>query len=105
MIIDDYPAFDAFYMALITITTVGYSEIRPLSQAGRIFNSLLLLFGVSTLFLAVGVVTQTVFELEFNHYFQKRRIRRMVEQLQNHYIICGFGRIGRGAADELQRAK
>jgi voltage-gated potassium channel len=105
MVIDGYPAFDAFYMAVITITTVGYSEIRPLSQAGRLFNSFLLLFGVSILFLAVGVITQTVFELEVNRYFQKRRTRRMIEQLNNHYIICGFGRIGRGSADELQRSK
>jgi voltage-gated potassium channel len=104
IIIDGYPAFDAFYMAVITITTVGYLEVHPLSQAGRLFNSFLLLFGVSTLFLAVGVVTQTVFELEFNHYFVKRRTRRMIEKLNHHYIICGLGRIGRGAADELHRS-
>ena len=104
VIIDGFPLFDAFYMAVITITTVGYSEIRPLSQAGRIFNSLVLLFGVSTLLLAIGVMTQTMFELEFNHYFSRRRSRRMIDKLNNHYIICGFGRVGRGAAEELRRA-
>jgi voltage-gated potassium channel len=105
VIIDGYPLFDAAYMALTTIMTVGYAEIRPLSRAGRVFNMFVMFFGVSTLFLAVGVMTQTIFELELNKYFSKRRTRRMIEQLNNHYIICGFGRIGRGAADELHREK
>ena len=55
-IVDDYPLFDAFYMAVITMTTVGYSEIRGLSHAGRVFNSFYLLLSVSMLFLAIGVI-------------------------------------------------
>ena len=104
VLIDDYPLFDAFYMALTTIATVGYGEIRPLSTAGRIFNSFVIIFGVSTLLLALGVMTQTLFELEFNRYFSRRRTRRMIDKLRNHYIVCGFGRVGRGAAEELRRA-
>jgi voltage-gated potassium channel len=104
MIIDGYPFFDACYMALTTIMTVGYSEIRPLSRAGRIFNMFVMFFGVSTLFLSVGVMTQTIFEMELNQYLSKRRTSRMIDRLKDHYIICGFGRIGRGAADELRRA-
>jgi voltage-gated potassium channel len=99
-----YPVFDAFYMSLMTITTVGYAEIHPLGHAGRVFNSFLIFFGVSTMFLAVGATTQTIVELELSQYFLKRRVRRMIEKLDNHYIICGFGRVGRGAANELQRA-
>jgi voltage-gated potassium channel len=100
-----YPLFDAFYMSLMTITTVGYAEIHPLGHAGRVFNSFLIFFGVSTMFLAVGATTQTIIELELNQYFVKRRVRRMIEKLDDHYIICGFGRVGRGAANELQRAR
>lgn len=100
----DYPVFDAFYMALLTITTVGYFEVHPLTGAGRAFNAFFILFGVSTLFLTIGVLTQTLFELEFNRYFEKRRIRKMIEQLKDHYIICGYGRIGRGATSEFVRA-
>src|SRR4051794_32211086 len=67
-----YPLLDAMYMALMTITTVGYMEVHPLNQAGRIFNMFFMLVGVSTLFLAIGAVTQTVIELEFNKYFSRR---------------------------------
>ena len=103
VLIEDYPLFDAFYMSVITITTVGYSEVHALSTAGRVFNSFLLLFGVSIMFFAVGAITQTVIEIQFNDVFQKRRISKMIEQLKDHYILCGFGRVGRGAASELNR--
>jgi voltage-gated potassium channel len=105
VLIDHYPVFDAFYMTLTTVTTVGYGEIWPLSRAGRIFNCFLILFGVITVLLAIGAMTQTVIELELNQYFGKRRIKNMIEKLQGHIIVCGFGRVGRGAADELRTAK
>lgn len=104
VLIADYPVFDAFYMALMTMTTVGYMEIRPLGTDGRIFNSLYMLLSVSTMFLAIGAVTQTVVELEYNKYFSRRRTKRMIDQLKDHHIICGYGRVGRNAAAELRRA-
>ncbi len=104
VIIDHYPSFDAFYMTLITISTVGYSEMHPLSRGGRIFNSFLIIFGVTIMLLAIGSMTQAIIELELNQYFGKRRIKKMIDHLQDHYIVCGFGRVGRGAAAELQRA-
>ena len=103
VLIENYPVFDAFYMSVITITTVGYMELHPLSTAGRVFNTFLLLFGVSIMFFAVGAITQTVIETQFNDVFQKRRARKMIDQLKDHYILCGFGRVGRGAAAELNR--
>jgi voltage-gated potassium channel len=102
--IDHYPVFDAFYMALITVTTVGYGEIHPLSHAGRVFNSFLILFGVITVLLAVGAMTQTIIELELNQFFGRRRVKGMIDKLEGHIILCGFGRVGRGAADELRQA-
>src|SRR5579875_3904676 len=75
--IEGYTVFDAFYMTLTTITTVGYQELRPLSHEGRVFNSFLILFGVSAMFLAVGAMTQTIIELELNDFFGRRRRRRM----------------------------
>jgi voltage-gated potassium channel len=104
VLVEHYPPFDAFYMTLITISTVGYAEIHPLTHAGRVFNSFLIMFGVTIMLLAVGGVTQAVIELELNHYFGKRRTKKMIDHLHDHYIICGFGRVGRGAAAELQRA-
>ena len=102
--IDGYPPFDAFYMTLITVSTVGYAEVHPLSHAGRVFNSFLIFFGVTIMLLAVGSMTQAIIELELNQYFGKRRNRKMIDKLNDHYIVCGFGRVGRGAASELQRA-
>lgn len=102
--LEHYPVFDAFYMTLTTMTTVGYMEIHELSRAGRIFNSFLIFFGTSTIFIAIGAMTQTIIELEFGDAIGKRRNKRMIEKLKDHYIICGFGRVGRGAAAELQHA-
>jgi voltage-gated potassium channel len=103
-LIDHYPPFDAFYMTLTTMTTVGYGEIHPLSHGGRVFNSFLIFFGVTTIFIAIGAMTQTIIEREFGEAIGKRRHKRMIENLKDHYIICGYGRVGRGAAAELLHA-
>ena len=78
--------------------------MHPLSDAGRIFYSFLILFGVTIMLLAVGGMTQVIIELELNQYFEKRRSKKMIDSLHDHYIVCGFGRVGRGAAAELRRA-
>jgi len=102
--IDGYPPFDAFYMTLTTMTTVGYAEIHPLSRAGRIFNSFIIFFGVTTIFIGIGTMTQTIIELELGNVLGKRRNKRMIDKLQDHFIVCGYGRVGRGAAAELRHA-
>ncbi len=91
-------------MTLITVTTVGYAEIHPLSHAGRVFNSVLILFGVVIMLLAIGAMTQTVIELELNQFFGKRRVKSMIDKLEGHIILCGYGRVGLGAAEELMQA-
>jgi voltage-gated potassium channel len=103
-VIEKYPLLDAFYMTLTTITTVGYMEVHPLSPAGRVFNCFLILFGVTTIFVGFGAVTQTIIEMQLGDVINKRRMKRMIEKLKDHYIVCGFGRVGRGAAAELQSA-
>lgn len=103
-LIEGFPPFDAFYMSLTTMTTVGYKEIYDLSRMGRIFNSFLIFIGVTTMFFAIGVMTQTIVELELGEFFGKRRVKRMIEKLDHHFIVCGIGRVGRRAAEELQWA-
>ncbi len=103
-VIEHWPPFDAFYMTLTTIATVGYKEVHELSLAGRVFNSVLIVFGVSTMFLAIGAMTQTVIEMELGEFFEKRRMKRMIDKLEQHYIVCGYGRVGRAAARELRQA-
>ncbi len=102
-VIEGYPLFDAFYMTLITVTTVGYQEVHPLSSAGRAFNSALIIFGVSVVFFAVGTMTQTIIEMELHDRFGKRRTRKAIMKMQDHFIVCGYGRVGRNAALELQK--
>ena len=102
MLIEGYSPFDAFYTTLVTMTTVGYGD--SLHSSGRIFNSLLLIVGVTTILVAIGAITQTVIEVEFGEALGKRRNKRMIDNLQDHFIICGYGRVGRGAASELQQA-
>ena len=103
-VIEGYSWFDGFYMTLTTITTVGYQELRPLSRSGRIFNSFLIFFGVTAMFLAVGAMTQTIIELEFDDRYGRRRKKHMIDHLHDHFIVCGFGRVGRNASYEFQRA-
>ena len=102
--IERYPVFDAFYMTLITITTVGYLELHPLSHVGRVFNSFLILFGVTTMFISVGAMTQTIIEMQLQDRYGQGRKRRTIKRMTDHYIVCGFGRVGRSASHELQRS-
>jgi voltage-gated potassium channel len=103
-LIAGYPPFDALYMTLTTMTTVGYMEVHPLGRAGRIFNVFLVLFGVSVMFFAIGVMTEFIVKLQFGEFFGKRRLKTMIDKLRDHYIVCGYGRVGRGAASELRRS-
>jgi len=101
-LIGGYSVFDAFYLTLTTMTTVGYGD--RFSHATRIFNAFLIMFGVTTIFIAIGAMTQTIVELELGDAINRRRNKRMIDKLKDHYIICGYGRVGRGAAAELQHA-
>lgn len=100
-VIEGWSWFDAFYMVLITVTTVGYAEVHPLSQAGRVFNVAIILAGVGLLFLAIGAMAQVLLEFELLNVFGRRRMEREIERLHGHYIICGAGRVGRSTAREL----
>ncbi|MDP9262900.1 MAG: potassium channel protein [Acidobacteriota bacterium] len=95
--------FDSLYMVVISLTTVGYMEVHPLSHAGRIFNLGLLISGVGLVFLGIGVLTQALLEFELEHFFGRRRMERDISRLTDHYILCGAGRVGRAAAAELAR--
>ena len=84
-------------MTLTTITTIGYQELRPLSHAGRVFNTFLILFGVSGLFVSFGAMTQTIIELELQDLYGKRRKKRMINRLHDHFTARCFS--GRPAAE------
>jgi voltage-gated potassium channel len=101
--IEGWTYFDGFYMVLTTFTTIGYGEVHPLSQTGRWFNVFLIITGVSLLFLLIGTLTQALLEFELHSFFGRRRMEREISGLENHYIICGAGRVGHSVARELAR--
>jgi voltage-gated potassium channel len=103
-IVEDWSMFDSFYMALITLTTVGYAEVHPLTFNGRIFSSILMLAGVTTILASVTILGDMMLKLELADTFGRRRRRKMLEKLSNHYIVCGAGRVGRGVIRELKRS-
>jgi voltage-gated potassium channel len=99
--IEGWPWFDGFYMVVTTLTTIGYQEVHPLSHAGRVFNVIVILTGVSLVLLGVGALSQALLEFELQSFFGRRRMERDIGRLDGHYIICGMGRVGRSVAREL----
>jgi voltage-gated potassium channel len=92
---------DSFYMVVTTLTTIGYQEVHPLSDTGRILNLVVIFFGVALVFLAIGALTQALLEFELQSFFGRRRMERDISRLSDHYILCGAGRVGRSVAREL----
>lgn len=101
--IEHWSWFDSFYMVVITLSTVGYSEVHPLSKAGQTFDIVLIMVGVALVLLLVGAMTQALLEFELGKVFGKRRMEREIANLKDHYIICGAGRVGSSVALELSR--
>jgi len=102
-LIEGWSYFDGFYMVLTTITSIGYGEIHPLSHAGRLFNSFVIITGVGLVLLLVGGASRTLLEFEIQSLFGRRRMDREIRRLTGHFIICGAGRVGRSVARELAR--
>jgi len=103
MLIEGWDAWDAFYMTIISVTTAGYKEVHEMSRLGQLWTAIVLVAGVSTLFYTATVVMAEVVEGGFQKRVESRRFNRMLEQLSNHFIICGYGRIGSVIADEFRR--
>ncbi len=101
--IEGWSWFDSLYMVVITLSTIGYGEVHPLSVAGRAFNIVLIFAGVALVFLMIGALTQALLEFELGRVFGRRRMEREVANLKDHYIICGAGRVGSSVARELAR--
>ncbi len=99
--IEGWPLLEAFYMTVITVTTVGFAEVHPLSPVGRLFTVLLIAAGVGTAAYAASQVAERVLEAGLTNAFERRRQKRMLAQMSGHYIVCGYGRLGRIAAQEL----
>ncbi len=104
VIFEDMPIFDAFYMTLITISTVGFSEIKPLSAIGRVITIIIIILGISLLTYTLGQVARIFVEGELRKVLGRRKLDKQISALKKHYIICGYGRIGAIIVRELNAA-
>lgn len=103
VLIEGWDLWDAFYMTVISITTVGYREVHPLSRLGEAFTVIVLTFGVATVLYTFSFVMARLVEGDLQARWVQRRNRRMLDDLAHHFIICGFGRIGQIVAREFTR--
>ena len=101
----DYTLFDALYMTVITLTTVGYGETHPLHQQGQVFTIILLLGGVITFFFATTEIIRGIVSGELHTLLGKQLMEQNLAAMKQHIIICGYGRIGRSVCEELVRQK
>ena len=92
MVVEGWEALDALYMTIITVTTVGYSEVKTLSRAGRIYTIFLIFSGFGFFVYVAGAVVQFVVEGEVRNLLGRRRLDKKINRLNNHYIVCGYGR-------------
>jgi len=101
ILIEDYTLLEAVYMTVITMSTVGFSEVRPLSDHGRIFTMILILSSLSVFTYFITIFSKFILDGDFINQYRKYKMLQKISSLQNHVIICGFGRNGREAAAVL----
>jgi voltage-gated potassium channel len=104
MVIEGWNFRESLYMTIITLTTVGFGEVHELSPTGEYFTIVLLIGGVGIILYVLATEARIIFEGELKDVFGRRRLERKLKELKDHYIVCGYGRMGRIIAREL-RAK
>ncbi len=102
VVIEGWSFRDAAYMTIITITTVGFSEVHPLDGAGMYFTMFLVLAGVGTAFYLFASIAEFMIEGHLSGILTVRRVEREINKLENHYILCGYGRVGENIAEEFK---
>jgi len=101
--IEHYTLIEAFYMTVITIATVGFGEVHPLSDAGRLFTAFLIMTSFGIFAYSISLITRYIVDGEFQHFFKSYRMNNTIDKIENHVIICGYGRNGRQAAHVLKK--
>lgn len=104
MLIEGWHVHDALFMTVTTMSTVGYGEVHPLSRAGERFTVVLIFAGVGLLAYAFSTIADFIVAGELRGFLRKRRLQGAIDNMQNHFIICGFGRVGREIATTLRES-
>ncbi len=102
MALERWDLLDSLYMTIITLTTVGFKEVHDLSFQGKIFTIILIIGGVGTVLYALSTGAKFVLEGELQEIFGRKRLEKKLKDLKDHYIVCGFGRMGKIIARELK---
>jgi voltage-gated potassium channel len=103
MLVEGWSFFDSLYMTIITFSTVGFNEVHPLSPGGRIFTVVLIVLGVGTFLYMITSIAEFVVTGQLSGALGRRRMNKAIDALSNHYIVCGYGRVGTQVALELKR--
>ncbi len=101
-VVEDMSLFESFYMTLITISTVGFSEVKPLTNYGRIVTIAIISTGITIGAYTIGAMVRMLIEGELRKTYGRRKLEKQISTLHDHYIICGYGRIGSLICKELQ---
>lgn len=101
IVLEGFGFVDSLYMVVITLSTVGFMEVKPLSEGGRIFTTILILAGVGNFAYLVGAFSQVLVEGRLQAIWERRRMEKTIQKLEGHFIICGYGRIGSVVAQEI----
>ena len=102
--VEGWSLFDSLYMTMITITTVGFQEVHPLSNAGRAFSIALIMCGVGTVTFCATTLARKVVERQVQWAYERKTMKKIIESCENHTVFCGYGRLSRLAIDELKEA-
>ena len=103
MLLEGWSFFEGVYMVIITLSTVGFMEVRPLSYISRVMTMLVIFGGVGAFFYLGSSLAQMLVEGKFRNVLGRRRVQKIIDELKDHYIVCGFGRIGRVVAQEIKK--
>jgi len=104
ILIEDYTYLEAFYMAVITLSTVGFGEVKPLSEAGRGFTALFIMLGFAGLAFAMHALVETLLEKVWLGKSEIKKMKKQILRLKSHYLVCGYGRVGKAAAEYFEKA-
>ncbi len=102
MTLEGWDFFESLYMTVITLSTVGFSEVRPLSQAGRLFTAGLIVAGVGAVTYLFAAISQYIISGELTGSLRKARMQQRIDDLSGHYVICGYGRVGQQVQLDLE---
>jgi voltage-gated potassium channel len=105
MMLEKWGFLDAFYMTIITISTVGFEEVQPMSDPGRVLTMTILVSGLGVLAYLVGTLTQSLVEGQLLQVMGRKKLERQIRALKDHFIICGYGRVGQIVCDEIKKTK